>query len=130
MKTRLALMVLLFAGCDEADDREAHPIVLPPVEPTAPREKSSGDDVSPLTPIVLPKDAKPPPTQPAPTPPPMQRTEVVAPVSAPPTTEPVEPAKAQVEAPGAAAPAITQEKPASPVLKKPPVKKTAKKKKR
>lgn len=120
MTPRLALLVVLFAACDEAEDREAHPIVLPPAAPSE-QKKSAGEDVSPLTPIVLPKEATPPPTQPAPMPPPMPRAEV--------TPEPVEPAKAEVvEAP--AAPEITKEKPASPVLKKPPVKKTSKKKTR
>jgi hypothetical protein len=130
MTPRLALLMLLFAACDEADDREAHPIVLPPAAPSE-QKRSDGEDVSPLSPIVLPKEATPPPTKPEPTPPPMQRTEVEAPVTAPPPPEPVEPAKPEVvEAPVAAAPEITKEKPVSPVVKKPPAKKTAKKKSR
>jgi hypothetical protein len=122
MTLRLALLVVLFAACDDSDDREAHPIVLPPAAPSEPRT-SDGEDVSPLTPIVLPKEATPPPMQAAPPPPPVQPTEVIA----PPAPEPVEPKKAEViEAPVAAAPAIA--KAISPAPKKAPVKKKTTKK--
>ena len=80
MFLRLALVVLLLAGCDESDDREAHPIVLPPTKPS--EERKSTGDVSPLTPIVLPDVAVPPPAKPAPPPPPPERAEPATPEAA------------------------------------------------
>ena len=80
MTARLALVLVLFSGCDESDDRSARPIVLPPVE----QKKSPGPsaDVSPLTPIVLPDVAVPPPAKPAPPPPPPERAEPATPEAA------------------------------------------------
>ena len=97
MSLRTALVVLLFVGCDESDDRSAHPIVLPP---PGEQPKSAGprENVSPLTPIVLPDVPVPPPAKPPPPPPPPERVDpktpepVPAEVVAPSLPEPEQPA--------------------------------------
>lgn len=87
MSPRLPLLLVLLAGCDEPDDRSAHPILLPPVE--QPKNTRSNENVSPLTPIVLPREAVPPPPANLPPPPP-ERVEpktLEAPVAALPVEE-------------------------------------------